>query len=131
MTPSACLSYCSFSYSTLVNVNDPNLPRVGRSRRFWEMDPDLLHTCSTRPCQPVTQHFFLPPFLVRQIFRFIYVGLKLKESHTPGKKIIKKIVQVDRDTQHVHNLSGSIFQKRREHLGFRAELTRAICVGAL
>ena len=92
MTPSACLSYCSFSYSTLVNVNDPNLPRVGRSRRFWEMDPDLLHTCSTRPCQPVTQHFFLPPFLVRQIFRFIYVGLKLKESHTPGKKIIKKIV---------------------------------------
>ena len=30
-----------------------------RSRRFLEIKPDFLHTCSVRPCRPVNEGFFI------------------------------------------------------------------------
>ena len=81
-----------------------------------------LHTCSMSPCQPVNERcvFFVSCF--RQIL-FVFLNLGLKESQIPGEKQNTCRQRVDRDSWNTCAKFQAIIisQKRRKHLGFRAE----------
>ena len=105
-----------------------------KSRKFsgcsWEIPPEILHTCSVSPCQPVYGRFFFLCFfrIFRQMFGRLFVlgYLGLNASQGPGQKIKTKTLFVDGSTgtQHMRKKSGAISKKRREHLGFCAENMR-------
>ena len=68
----------------------PNLLRVQCPRRFWEIDPEILHTCLMFPCQTVNE--CVPRF--RQIIVLVisrgYLGLKGSHIQRKKRKNIRK-----------------------------------------
>ena len=54
----------------------PNSFRVRCPRRFWEMDPEFMHTCLMCPCRAFYESFFFFFSLFRQVFGFlIFFGI--------------------------------------------------------
>ena len=51
-------------YTSWFKMKDSNLRRVGSSRRFLEIDPAMLHTCSIAPVNHVCVIFFAIYFFV-------------------------------------------------------------------
>ena len=65
-------------------MNDPNLFKVGSSRRFWE----ILIFCARALCAPFNPLQNVCLFSFHQIFRRLYIFdiLGVKESQIPGEK---------------------------------------------
>ena len=90
----------------MFSAQQPKCPR-----RFWDVDPEVVHTCSISPCQPVNEQFF---------FRDDNLGcLEAQTSNT--KYMAKHLANNKKNTltgwqrliQHVRNFSEIISPKRR------------------
>ena len=94
----------------------PNLLSIQCPRRFWEMDPEIWHTCPMNPCQPVT--VFFPA-------RYVFWG-GVFGSYEIQKFWRKKTTHSSTAWQgrieHVCKQSGYISKKRRGHFGLCAEM---------
>ena len=105
----------------LVQVEFQERVKSLKSKRFWEMFSEYLHTC---PCQPVYDRcvsFFPPDFWSYILFG--YLGLKPPPSCRRQKKHPLLTGREGR-TEHACNMSGSISQKWRRHLSFCPENMR-------
>ena len=84
----------------------PNFFRRQCPRRFWEIDPEILHTCSMRPCRAINDFFFL---FFRQIYIFFVCwGIFGSEGnpHFPRKQTNKtthSLKAPQGHTKHVQN----------------------------
>ena len=105
----------------------PNYFRVQCPRLFWEIGPEMLHTCSMCPCRAFHEWGSFVFLFFRQMFDFFYFWgyLGLKGSHFSSeikqknkKKHAYKARQVN--IEHVCKILGSISQKRRRHFDFCA-----------
>ena len=99
----------------------PNSFRVQCPRRFWEMDPEILHTRLMCPCRAFTKGIFLFFFVfsleIEDPFK-IQISQKMqKPKHLAKKK--RKNSNSKRLGKGILNtlckISGSISQKRRGH----------------
>ena len=96
----------------------PNPFRVQRPRRFWEIGPENSHTCLMCPCLAFYELIFFSArylgFCIFAIFgseRITHFQLKTTNKNVKGSAGAQQTrVQI----------SGSIAQKRRGHLDFRA-----------
>lgn len=94
---------------------------VQMSTPFFEIDPEIRHTYSVNPCQPVTERGVCFVQFFRQIFSFLhFIGIfgsqdipkirrtKITKTHlSTGWKLI---------IEHACHISGSYIRKRRGHL---------------
>ena len=96
------------------------------TRRFWEIDPEILHTCLICPCQACYEWGFRFFVFFRQIFGFFFFFLDIWVLRGPTfpakkpktKKPIRK--RLGRGTLNTWAKSQGLSQKWRGVLGFCA-----------